>query len=412
MSNVLFADTKIKQFIEPSLDRLLFVLAVIAFLLMSPFFVWNHQLAVFRFAHIIGDLILIYIFVKYHNFSIYNISLVILFLVLSAYLMVGGTEYSKITYIPLLALFLIILKPVEQARILDILITILAFFYVVGLISYFLNLAGINKSFGYAFAPNIKKEPYLIFFGHIEETNLRVYRFCSVFDEAGVVGTTNGLILASLGISKNNIRSIIILLAGLISFSLAFYIMLAVIIISQFNIRNIVIASIFGLGVILFAGERFDNLIAQRLTIEDGQLSGDNRTAEEFEAYYSNFLSKGGKDLIFGKGTGFFQGTKEEHWSESSFKTRIIDWGIIGVVLVLTFYVISTIILNNSAKGWLLSFIFLLSAYQRPDLTSYTIIVMYLGGLNYLKSNSTIVPISNKSDKINFKRTRIEFSKL
>lgn len=388
----MLSDQKIKQLIEPSLDKLLFVMAIIAFVLMSPYFIWSNQLMIYRLSYFTGIIVLLYIFIKYHNFNVYNVSMVISFFVLSIYLMIGGTEYSKITYIPFLAMLYIILKPIEQARIFDILVTILAFFYVIGLFSYFLSLTGINKSLGYAMAPNLSKAPYLIFFGHIEETGLPVYRFCSVFDEAGVVGTTNGLILASLGISKKNIKSIIILFTGLVSFSLAFYVMLSIIIFFQFNLKNILIAGIFGLGVILFAGDKFNNLIAERLVVKDGEVSGDNRTAEEFDEYFNSFINKGGKDLIFGFGTGFYSDNQDEDWHNSSIKAKIFDWGIVGTLLILVFYIISTTILNNSLKGWLVCLIFMLSAYQRPDLVSYSIIVLFLGGLNFMKFYSVNNP--------------------
>ena len=411
MFNLQFSHHSIKQLIEPSLDKLLVILAIIAFLLMSPYFVWSNQLIIFRIAHFLGDAILIYIFIKYHNLTIYNISLVLFFFAISIYMMIGGTQYSKLTYIPLLALFFITLKPIEQVRIFDLLVSILAFFYVIGLTSYFLRLVGLNISIGNTIAPNLAKNPYHIYFGHIEESGLPVYRFCSVFDEAGVVGTTNGLILASIGISKKDFKSIIILLAGLISFSLAFYVILSVILISQLNIKYILITGVIVMGIIFFAGNRFNSLIADRLVVVNGQLAGDNRTADEFDDYYNIFLSRGGKDLIFGKGDGFYQNNKEDNWFTSSYKTKIIDWGILGTGLLLCFYFLSTVTLNNSIKGWTLCFIFIISAYQRPDLTSYVILILYLGGLNYLKLNLVKNPSTKKWSIFQPIQHKIEFEK-
>jgi hypothetical protein len=357
---------------------------------MSPYFVWSNQLMYFRLSHFVGDAIILYIFIKYHNSDLSNLSLVVFFAIVSLYMMIGGTESSKISYLSLLALFFVTLKPVEQMRVYDLLTSILAVFFAIGIFSYILWLIGLNRPIGTIFAPNLSKNPYLIYFGHIEETRLPVYRFCGIFDEAGVVGTTSGLILAATGISKKNIKSIIILLAGLISFSLAFYVILLIILISSFNIKYIVFTGILGLGVVYFAGDSFNNFIANRLEIKNGQLQGDNRTDESFDEYFQIFLAQGGKDLIFGKGPGSFQKIKEDDWSPSSYKTVVINYGIIGIALMISFYILSTLIINNSYKGWLLTLIFILSAYQRPDLTSYSIIVLYLGGLNYLKISSII----------------------
>ena len=177
-------------------------------------------------------------------------------------------------------------------------------------------------------------------------------------------------------------------MAGLISFSLAFYVILLILLPFTLNIKYIVVTGILGFGVIHFSGDRFNNLIADRLVIENGKLSGDNRTADEFDEYYSIFLANGGKDLIFGKGPRAYLNDKEDDWDTSSYKTKIINYGIVGIGLMILFYILSTLIINNSYKGWLLSLFFILSAYQRPDLTSFSIIVLYLGGLNYTKFNS------------------------
>jgi len=382
-------DPTIKLAINPSLDRLLFLLSFIALVFMAPYFVWNNNIQIFRISHLLGNLAILYIIIQHHNSNLYKIPLLVLFSFVSIYTLIGGTENSYITYVPLIALLFITLKNEEQLRVFDYFVNLLAIIYVLGLVSYFLRLIGLNFQIGTATALNASKNPYLVYFGHIEETDVAtiVYRFCSVFDEAGVVGTINGFILASIGISKRNIKSIVILLAGLISFSLAFYVILILILLNTLKIRYFIITSILTLSIFLLSGDIFNNLIVSRFAMEDGKFVGDNRTDPIFDDYYDDFVAHGGNNLIFGKGPGTFQLEKEKGMYPSSYKTKIIDIGIFGVGLILCFYAYSVYLVNNSKKGWFLFFIFIVSAYQRPDVLNFSVIVMFLGGLNYLKLN-------------------------
>lgn len=395
----------LKAFIDPSLDKLLFVLSTLAIILVSPFLVWNDQLLIFRIVYFLGIFIGFYIFIRYHDSTLYNTSLVLFFFLVSLYTMVVGTENNHLTYIPFLALIYISLKPIEHLRVFDYFTTILAVIYSLGLLSYFMEILGLNVSIGTAIAPNPTKSPYLVYFGHIEETDLPIYRFSSIFDEPGVVGTLNGLILASIGISKQNIKSIILLLAGLISFSLAFYIILAIILIKNLNLTYIIIVFSLLTMVWFLQGEKMDYLIVNRVVHGNENLEVGNRTGDAFDEYYDIFVAKGGNSLIFGKGSGTYRMEAEEGMTPSSYKTLIIDNGIVGVALIVCFFALCVYYLNNSKKGWFLFFIFIISGYQRPDLMTFYIIVMFLGGLNYLKFN--IANTENKSiSKNNLKNSK------
>jgi hypothetical protein len=150
------------------------------------------------------------------------------------------------------------------------------------------------------------------------------------------------------------------------------------------DVKKAVNVLVLFIALYFVAGDRIYFLIGNRLTVKDGQLAGDNRTQKEFEAFYDAFLDKGGSDLVFGKGIGYANSRKESD-AVSSYKLIIMDFGLLGAALILAFYTVAVLTNIRSIKGWLLCFIFLISAYQRPDLTSFTIVVMYLGGLRYLE---------------------------
>lgn len=375
--------------ISPAIERLLFALAIIVIIFLYPYFVWKDFENIHRVSHFVGIVIILYIVIKHHEYDIYNIETALLFIVVSIYSMVAGTEIHKYTYIHFLTFLFIVLKPSEQLRVFDFVVTLLSVIYAVGLLSYLLSILGINIPLGQAIAPNAYKSPYIIYFGHLEETGLPVYRFSSIFDEAGLVGTLNGLILSAYGISTRNIKSIIILLAGLFSFSLAFYIILGFNVLFNLNLKKALIVLVVFILIYPVARNRINYLIASRIAIKEGRIAGDNRSHPEFDNYYKLFLSSGGKDLILGKGVGYSH-VRKESWQVSSYKLLIIDFGILGIALMVGFYAFCTAFFNNSKKGWFLFFIFMISMYQRPDLIIFFNVALFLGGLRYLKYSPEI----------------------
>jgi len=372
--------------IDPSLDKLLFILSTLIFLSISPYFIWENQLLILRIAHLVGNTIILYIIIRYYNFNVNNKELALFFFIISLYTMVAGTEIHKFTYIPLLTILFISLRPSEQLRIFNYIVTFLAVVYAFGLVSYLLSIFGLNRQIGEAIAPNIDKEPYKVFFGHVEESFLPVYRFSSIFDEAGVVGTLNGLILSVIGISRRNIKSIILLMAGLVSFSLAFYIILLINLLFYFNFKKVLFAILLLVGVAFFSGDKFNELIADRLIIENGTIAGDNRTHDDFDEYFKAFKAKGGNDLIFGRGY-VTADTDDDLTYVSNYKVIIVRYGIIGAGLILLFYASFVFLTYNSKRGWFLFLVFTISAYQRPDMLVLFNIALFVGGLEYLKQD-------------------------
>lgn len=327
---------------------------------------------------------MIYIILMHYETNIYNIGLAIFFAVISVYTMIAGTEYHHFTYIPLLTIFFLTLRKNEQLRIFNHFVTILSVIFLIGLVSYMLSLVHLNVPIGTAISQNPSKSPYYVYIGFVKESELITYRFSSIFDEAGVVGTLSGLILSAIGISTKNFRSMIILLAGLVSFSLAFYVILILNLVLTLNIKKFLLVIIILAGLIFASGNLFNNLIGNRLAIQDKHLAGDNRTNQSFDDYYDLFVAKGGSDLFFGKGVVGADKIDELTYA-STYKLIIINFGIIGFALIISFYGLCVFSFCNSRKGWFLFVIFVISAYQRPDLFIFYNIVMFIGGLRFIE---------------------------
>ena len=71
------------------------------------------------------------------------------------------------------------------------------------------------------------------------------------------------------------------------------------------------------------------NLIVLRLEIDDGEMAGYNRTTEEFDADYENFLNS--SDIMFGR-------DKENTFGDSGYKVFIYDYGFVGLFLIIVFF--------------------------------------------------------------------------
>lgn len=381
---------------DSTLNKTNLILSFLIFLTLSPYFIWEHQTLILRFVHLVSNCIIVYIIIKYYDFNINNKAFAVFFFAISVYTMLAGTEVHDLSYFPILTILFITLRPAEQLRIFNYIVTILTIVYILGLASYLLRLVGLNKQIGVAIAPNLWKEPYALFFGHAEEGSLNVYRFSSIFDEAGVVGTINGLVLSAIGFSKLNVRSIVLLIAGLISFSLAFYIILFLNLLFYFNFKKVLLAFLLLFGVFFFFRDKFDELIVSRLVIENGTISGDNRSSQDFDQYFKILVDNGGNDLIYGKGK-LTSDAEEAFEGASSYKMFIVRYGILGASLVVVFYALFVFINFNSKRGWFLFLIFLISAYQRPDLIVLFNIVFFIGGIEYLKQNDIEKSLKEKS---------------
>lgn len=118
-----------------------------------------------------------------------------------------------------------------------------------------------------------------------------------------------------------------------------------------------------------YAWEKEDNVVNEyilsRLVYEDGKLSGDNRTSEDFDDYFSKKIMTS-SDCLIGIGPKTFQTKLSFSGSgNSSYKVFIVMDGIVGLLIVLFFY--SGILLKYYTRELFLLFIlYVISFIQRP----------------------------------------------
>ena len=166
-------------------------------------------------------------------------------------------------------------------------------------------------------------------------------RFQSVFLEPIYMGSAAALLLQTQRGSWRKWYCIVLLIALLISFSLAGYIYLVAILFLNLWVRRKkmfakVILSLVVLSS-LVAGAFFYNkgdnlvhdLILLRLEVDDGEMSGNNRVTIDFDADYEKFWDSA--DIFFGR-------EKENEFGDSGYKVFIYTNGLVGLALLIFFY--------------------------------------------------------------------------
>ena len=103
------------------------------------------------------------------------------------------------------------------------------------------------------------------------------------------------------------------------------------------------------------------DLILLRLEVDDDKLAGDNRVTGNFERDYENFLSS--KDIIFGR-----KYDSNVEFGNAGYKVFFYDHGLVGILLVVTFYFLALRGATNkravASVFVILSLFFIVSAYM------------------------------------------------
>jgi hypothetical protein len=133
-------------------------------------------------------------------------------------------------------------------------------------------------------------------------------RFYSVFDEPGVLGTLASLILLGCKYNFKKIENIFILIGGMLTFSLAFYIITLYgyffnSIIEKKYRDSFVFLLIFSfIAPILVLSEAFNILVVDRLKNINDSIS--SRDVDSLDYFYNNFLST--PKAFYGEALNFF----------------------------------------------------------------------------------------------------------
>ena len=371
------------------------LVALMIFILMAPVFFWPFMFLSFALsAALLCFIIVTQDFIDRKNLAVS----VLVFFALAAFKNLQGASIQGALFFSVATSALIVIRPGVMVRSFHYLKMILACFIVLGAIVWFVHFLSNNSSLLLlGFVPDeyvlnqLKVEsgdryavyPFLtrIVYGSVDG----FYRFQGIFDEPGYLGTVCALIFISGKCDLKGFSNKLVFLGGALTLSLAFYIIVAIywllyLIPRPDSLFKGIIYALVSVALIYSvpAGRDIaDRYIIDRLAIEGGVLSGDNRSAKGLDQSFDYFLKEARfEERALGLERYQLDGS-------SSIKQVPVTTGYVGVFLII--YVFSLLLLiNYSALNYeslIYVLVFALSAYQRPDIMNPVFVYIFIVGL-------------------------------
>ena len=189
----------------------------------------------------------------------------------------------------------------------------------------------------------------------------------------------------------NTCDNIIIMLAGLLTFSLAFYVIVIIYILMAPKRHSKVITALFVaiiLALIILPNIEFKNnninALINRFSIENGEWVGDDRSNETIEQLLEETLSS--FYALFGMGGGYVDSLHIE--KVGTYKKFIIDYGIVGIFIMYIPLIIHAFKrCNKNYYAIIYVICFIASIYQRASIFMMACFVILFGGIEYIKSD-------------------------
>ncbi len=364
-------------------DVEVYLFAFCIFLLSSPYFVWNLvsplllvsicSLLSFKNIKLNSPLnnIFFIVFVFFYFYIAYKDKsnlFGIIHLMGICTILLTNEEFLKKVLTSYIFIFSITLVP-------SILVFLIVYFLRVDLPHSDIEALNLEKWYDYV------RYPFLVQPNQIIDQFLP--RFCGYYDEPGVVGTIAGVILLSSGFNLRKKINIPIFIAGVLSFSFAFIIMVLVygFIFIRSKYKIFIAIGILGIVILFSENELLDSYVFSRFQVENGQLTGDNREADEdFKGWYKEFSNT--NDYYLGLGGNTSQTFNS---GGASYKNMVVDYGIISVSIIGIMLIVFAFSKFRFKKEF---FIYLFIAfsvlYQRPFITMYFYMFLIFSPLVFL----------------------------
>ena len=199
-------------------------------------------------------------------------------------------------------------------------------------------------------------------------TNYGVVRLQSIANEPGRIGTLCGMLLfLAWRVRSLRIPFIVFVISGIISFSLAFFVLLGIFLITHVRVslkRMIIGIAIIG-ATIYVVFDRFEEKVVLRIMADDGEMEDidaiDNRTTAAFDKYFNQALENGQLWLGVGVNNLPEQINAESRGGNAGGKKWIFQCGFVALAfLFITF--------NK---------VFLCRRRRKPDIKDYGFLIAY-----------------------------------
>lgn len=383
------------------------LISVLAFLMLEPFFIWQTT----KLLYVVYFLVFISLYffnfkqaVLNHDLA-YTIILLIFFLLYIAFLpMINGKIFLlPLKFVPIVTIFLY-LKNTEIIRCFNWFFILFAVSLIPAIVVWFLMINQINLSFEKIYLNkqinSLDNIYYLKGYGAVisslvihklHSANFYITRLCGMYNEPGLVGTIAALLLAADRYRLKNIRNFIVFTGGLLSLSLAFYILSIIWFLFK---RSLITTALLIIGFLIFKllyysvpffHEIIDIAVIGkfRILIQSHIEIFDDRGSVELTKLFNYYLSSNVSSIAFGLGAN---ATNVYASGTASWKSLFINFGVFGVLLLISylfvgFFAIKKKYSNNKVQYlYYFSVVYLLSLYQRNAIWIMPYVLIYLGG--------------------------------
>lgn len=372
------------------------LITLIFFYSVQPWFLWRMNIiqTIFLFFYFILSIAKLK-YKKFANISIITIFFFLYFIIF--YLNKLFEIYSPLAFSFVFLFFFLNETKETLQKTFNTISNILAIIFTISLVFYLLHFIITFPYFKIA-GRSVIADFYNNYIFNLEPTGGGDLRFRSIFDEPGIVGTISSFILFGNKYNFKINRNIIILIAGLFSMSLFFYLSTALFLII-FHIKSLkklvlIFAILIAGTTIISKNKILNDLILTRLVFSNEKgISGNNRTNVDWDHEYASFLKS--DDFLWGRGKGAFD-TNIYNRAVASYQSIIFDYGLIGMIIIIIFYFIIFMNYSNLKSSLLMSLLLVLSLYQRPWIFDYYYDILTIAGLVFQNSLENHKFICNK----------------
>ena len=362
---------------------------------LHPYFLWNNN-NVFR----IISLVLFVVILKYlYGRNIDKSNWTLFMYIFAALLYFQILNMDKLFFINTIIILFLLLDKETKKLVFLYFYNAFIFTLIPGILLYLLIFLGFDIGWS-SLEPNhgLKSEwghYYRNYYGliildsQIFPTSFgEVFRFSAIYDEPGRVGTMVALLLAATKFQLNTWKSKILLISGILSFSLAFFSLMFVFYLVKKPIKSFLILLIFIMSIMYMSQNSIDSPFIEKYIVERISLAVsdpeavNNRVNDEFTTAYINFLNSG--NIMIGNGKNAYLLLKA---GVSTYKTLFYDYGLIGCLLIFLIYLFLTVFFVNTLNQFIsiipFLFVFTANIFQRPDVFTLNFFIIFIGALLY-----------------------------
>ena len=377
--------------------------AILAFIYQSPYFLWNQPPYLYRFVLFITLIVSFLNLLKNIDSKAIIVAFCFFFSWFVRQYSSNGLEFWFSSEILLIIVFLLSAKAIQRDSF-QLFINIYTLVMVPSILMYVLIFFGFDLHWTYLEPLNPLKTQlglfYREYFGMVILSHQifpiglgEVFRLSGVYDEPGVVGTVSVILLTATNFSTRKWQGKVLLISGLLSFSLAFYLISAMFFCLKKPFYLLVSISLFIVFVVFAPSSFLENDFVERyfigrvITAVTDFDSANNREAIDFKLRFKNFLDS--ENLLFGVGraSGF-----QEKGGSASYKVSFFMYGVFGVLSIFIYYLSFVLVQIEKSSDLFLLAPFLIcclaSLAQRPTFDAFWFIVIFFGGIVHVLSSS------------------------